>query len=693
LKTTEKKTTERLFYDESIEKSLIWDGGACVDKTSSRYASSDQISFRQDVLRCLLSIFSSTLFHRLSAFVTSPGQAGRIPNKFLELCCCSPETPHLGSLFYSLVNTIFTYDPTGSLPYSSVLLSDPQEELTEFACHVINNLLHYKPNTGSELGNIFLAYLQTMKNPKDFAFISKGFYTLFGNIIQANNTYLFNSQKMIEWYEEVVILLWKFLDENKAFKLFLCKDQGDQLPKLLFPLLYIIQTSRQDQSKFPLVQLCSFILLSLSGIREFGVALNSPFDQRTILQDLPLFTGNLAELLIIVFHRIIVTDSHGICRPLFDCFLTILCNISPYIKYLSMVGAGKIVSLFEAFCNKKFLYGQEKNHQYVILLLELMNNMVQYQYEGSIHLVYAILRQSKVFFELNEKPDIEEVKTIYRNRQLKLKELENRRVEDSQKRQQQAHENVGEVNENNGHEEEERKKKKNFGEGKQIVPGSNGQTTTTLADTKKKDTVSGNTSEMEPLNQQQASVEVKIEVVEEKIKVHLSSIDDENKDSKMNASSTDHQEKESSSSIQNHQQPVDDENKGIINKKEVASTQMVVNNEFVPNEEWLWSWRIRLPLKPIMTLLKVLEPEIQKICDNNADSTTEEDVLLYLKRTTLVGLLPVPHTIILRNFHTNSHIDAFITTYIWGLIYLRTLNPPMFDSAQIKLFTVNVVDK
>lgn len=71
---------------------------------------------------------------------------------------------------------------------------------------------------------------------------------------------------------------------------------------------------------------------------------------------------------------------------------------------------------------------------------------------------------------------------------------------------------------------------------------------------------------------------------------------------------------------------------------------------------------------------------------------TEEDVLTYLKNTTLVGLLPVPHTIVIRTFHTNVQIDTFLTTYLWGMIFLKNnSSPPMFDASIIKLFTVNTL--
>lgn len=67
-----------------------------------------------------------------------------------------------------------------------------------------------------------------------------------------------------------------------------------------------------------------FILLLLSGERNFGVRLNKPYTA-TIPMDIPVFTGTHADLLIVVFHKIITTG-HQRLQPLFDCLLTILVN-------------------------------------------------------------------------------------------------------------------------------------------------------------------------------------------------------------------------------------------------------------------------------------------------------------------------------------------------------------------------------
>lgn len=106
-----------------------------------------------------------------------------------------------------------------------------------------------------------------------------------------------------------------------------------------------------------------FILLLLSGERNFGVRLNKPYSGR-VPMDIPVFTGTHADLLIVVraplapgsggvggpqgprgchaafhtqvFHKII-TSGHQRLQPLFDCLLTIVVN-----------GKGPLVPAFPA---------------------------------------------------------------------------------------------------------------------------------------------------------------------------------------------------------------------------------------------------------------------------------------------------------------------------------------------------------
>lgn len=152
--------------------------------------------------------------------------------------------------------------------------------------------------------------MRSMVKAEDFKLCFKGISTILNNRIDALNTYLPSSQKMVECHEEMLVILWKLLEESKDFRIYACKVED--VTQILIPLLFFIYTSRQEQgklkymihwlysAKFPLIQISSFILLLLSGQREFGVSLNKPFDQKIPKLDLPIFEGNFAELLIIV---------------------------------------------------------------------------------------------------------------------------------------------------------------------------------------------------------------------------------------------------------------------------------------------------------------------------------------------------------------------------------------------------------
>jgi hypothetical protein len=84
---------------------------------------------------------------------------------------------------------------------------------------------------------------------------------------------------------------------------------------------------------------------------------------------------------VLVLHKLVVNGIDKLA-PLYNCFLTILCNLSPYAKSLCLLSAVKLVSLFELFTSPRFLYAAEGNHVYVQLLLETFNNVVRHSFLG-----------------------------------------------------------------------------------------------------------------------------------------------------------------------------------------------------------------------------------------------------------------------------------------------------------------------
>lgn len=59
--------------------------------------------------------------------------------------------------------------------------------------------------------------------------------------------------------------------------------------------------------------------------------------------------------------------------------------VSPYLKTLSMVASTKLLHLLEAFSTPWFLFSSPTNHHLVFFLLEIFNNIIQYQFDGKFN--------------------------------------------------------------------------------------------------------------------------------------------------------------------------------------------------------------------------------------------------------------------------------------------------------------------
>jgi len=360
-----------------------------------------------------------------------------------------------------------------------------------------------------------------------------------------------------------------------------------------------------------------FILLLLSGERNFGVRLNKPYSVR-VPMDIPVFTGTHADFLVIVFHKII-TNGHQRLQPLFDCLLTIIVNVSPYLKSLSMVAANKLLHLLEAFSTPWFLFSNATNHHLVFFLLEIFNNIIQYQFDGNSHLVYAIIRKRNIFHQLANLPT--DPATVQKPR---------RRIS-SRSSDKDAHASSSE------------------GEEK-----------------KPEDSASASGRSMPEMSADMSVKEVR-------------SPGSESESSDVEARST------------GEVTPPSTPGTTRTEKKAIGRSSSVTSSgPFVATPEWVQSWKQKLPLQTIMRMLQVLVPQVEKICIDKG-LTDESEIIKFLQHGTLVGLLPVPHPILIRKYQANSGTQMWFRTYMWGIIYLRNIDPPIWYDTDVKLFEIQRV--
>uniref|UniRef100_A0A672FQ87 Protein HID1-like n=1 Tax=Salarias fasciatus TaxID=181472 RepID=A0A672FQ87_SALFA len=614
---------------DSVESMQSIDSCEYIWESGVGFAQSPPLNYihdlnRSELLRLLLTCFSEAMY-------LPPSSDNSVLNPWVTFFC-SAENRHALPLFTSLLNVVCAYDPVGyGIPYNHLLFSDYREQLVEQAVQILIVTLEHdggvphRPPSPSSMEeqesagpeNLFVNYLSRIHREEDFDFVLKGLARLLTNPL--TQTYLPNSTKKIQFHQELLVLFWKLCDFNKKFLFFVLKS-SDVLD-ILVPILYYLNDARADQSRVGLMHIGVFILLLLSGERNFGVRLNKPYSIH-VPMDIPVFTGTHADLLIVVFHKIITTG-HQRLQPLFDCLLTIVVNVSPYLKSLSMVAANKLLHLLEAFSTTWFLFSAAQNHHLVFFLLEAFNNIIQYQFDGNCNLVYAIIRKRNVFHQLANLPS--DPGSIQKALQRKKKSPDVISRTSSQET----------VSMEGSH---------------PAVPAEPGTLKTSLV------AMPG----IDKLTE-------KSQVSEDGTMVSVP---------KPNSSHAVHSDQGAAAGTSDTES-----NSGRDNEQNSDSLQAC----FLLSK--VMSWKCKLPLQTIMRLLQVLVPQVEKICIDKG-LTDESEILKFLQHGTLVGLLPVPHPILIRKYQANAGTAMWFRTYMWGVVYLRNVDPPIWYDTDVRLFEI-----
>ena len=598
----------------------IWEAGVGFPRSPPSYGHIDQN--RTELLKLLLTCFSETIY-------TPPVEGKQMINRWI-CCFCSSENRHALPLFTSLLNTLCAYDPIGmGVPYNYVLFRDFREPLVVVCCQILIVTLDFQEkvdqdsessfgDTGNS-SNLFINYLSRIHRDEDFAFILAGICRLLNNPLQ--QTYLPGSIKKINFHQELLVFFWKLCDINKKFLFFVLKS-SDVLD-ILVPILYHLNDARADQSRVGLVHIGVFILLLLSGERNFGVRLNKAF-AAAAPTDVPPFAGTHADFLVLVFHRVI-TAGHQRLQPLYDCLLTIIVNVSPYLKSLSMTGASKLLHLLEAFSTPWFLFSAPQNHHLVFFLLEVFNNIIQYQFDGNANLIYTIIRKRQVFHQLANLP-IDSASLSKGTSKKRIKHLSS-------------------------------------------------LSSTSAEGVDSENITSSKTTEIGTLS---ASLDATPNLGNITSQVHNA------------ASPSDVPPVEMPSSAKSNDVSLSEDVTPNPDHTELTHEVLTEGNEWIPSSEWVSSWKSKLPLQTIMRMLQVLVPQVEKICIEK-NLTDESEILKFLQNGTLVGLLPVPHPILIRKYQANAGTTSWFRTYMWGVIYLRNIDPPIWYDTDVKLFDIQRV--
>lgn len=175
----------------------------------------------------------------------------------------------------------------------------------------------------------------------------------FSNLIDAQNTYLPNSVTQIEFYQELFILFWRFLQGN-AYFLDEVVSHPDFLSKIYVTVLYHFDYLKKDPTKCNLLYICVFILLTFSSNRDFSMLLNEPYNLQLQFDLKDFEGGTFGDLTYQVIHRMIKVGP-GILRPLYKSLVSVISNTAPYVKGLTKDSCECIFYLVKMFSNPDLL--------------------------------------------------------------------------------------------------------------------------------------------------------------------------------------------------------------------------------------------------------------------------------------------------------------------------------------------------
>lgn len=669
----------------------VWEPGVGFDSNINSTTYYDKT--RAELLRLLLTCFSTTLYE-------SPEDSLRHRNYSIEIFASS-DNRHVLPLFTSLLNTIFIYNPSKLLPFNHLLFEDVREELVELSLQILVAVLDYQFSSNDndkqskdDKRNLFIEYLSRIHRSEDFVFLIKGFKRLLNN--RLDQGYLLNPIKHINFDQELLILFWKLCNVNGKYMSFLLKTKD--ILDIAIPILYHLNKNFQDPTKTALIHIGVFNLLILSGERNFGVILNKQY-LSNVLMNLPAFTGSHADLMIIVVHKLILYGYK--LNQLFDFLLTILVNISPYLKALSMLASKCLIQLFEIFSSPFVIFTEPNYHQLVVFLLEIFNNLIQYQFDGNANLVYAIISKKELFLNLASLPTSS--CGIQRVLNKLIKKKQRHRLIEKLLEEQSQHNSL------QGCSSRASNQSIDYSQRIEATVSSNHSTASTSSVQVIKQEVSlvatpdicNVTQPIHPFEFDSVSLDTQPTTSSRE---HFINLDD--LISQSNKPTQQAQEEDSLKAdldgmeaifLKNHSQetivekettPTSDGSENQANYDTSESSLTEVPNKFEkwkPTAEWVEEWKQSLPLHTTLRMIEVLTPQIERLKQDNLGQQDEIETIKFLQNGTLVGLLPVPHPIVIRKYRTNNETKLWFRACTWGIVYVRN---SMWTDTSVKLIKI-----
>ncbi|KAF8212473.1 high-temperature-induced dauer-formation protein-domain-containing protein [Mycena galopus ATCC 62051] len=631
---------------------VIWEKG--IGTTSDPGPSHAYDGNKTEVLRLLLVLLSRQIYVSPAALFLKPSLytlhvVQKTPRRDVLTVLCSLLNTAMNSPLAIPTNLAGMAGKV--LPYNHLVFKgeDPRSNLVGICLQVLGALLDFqsgpardKPTTNDEAAptartNAFRYFLMKLHRTQDFAFILNGIVGILEQQMATMNILLPGAKKSVPYINETVIFFWKMIELNKKFRAYLL-ESDKSMDVVAYLLCYALEIKDRPH-QHGLCRALSYIVQTLSAEPSFGARLTKP-----VKAQLPSkwnAPGTAADFFINAVYAIVATTS-GQLNSLYPALVIALSNSAPYLKNITVTASARLIQLFTSFSNPLFLLADEGHPRLLFFMLEIFNSVILHNLSANPNLIYGILSAHKTFEDLG-------TFTLSRG----LREI--RRVQLAK--------------------EEQARKADTKGKGSQTPddePQPHEEKAKLLRHESENALSQNDSTEASPRPSQGQDPEISLDLPS-------SPTSSENI-----PGSTSGSEKARGKMKARRSQSLD--RNGSLDRVAAAG---VGRNGFVPTQEWVTSWQQGLPLDSVMLLISELLPKVQDMQASRHRATSTSAIVEFLGTATLQHVLPPAPPLAPRRFMWSDSSIVWLTSLIWGEIYVRGMTPlGIWNATNVRLFYV-----
>ncbi|CRH03821.1 conserved Plasmodium protein, unknown function [Plasmodium relictum] len=296
--------------------------------------------------------------------------------------------------------------------------------------------------------NVYLEMLRKLEL-SNVEYIYKGSL----NILVSYKLYIENYNENLLFIGNYLCLIWNIMNNNKLFIKYMKKNNSNIF---LFYILYIllcfnnqrkkeiqahanvkkneiitIDNKNVNEEKFiynnenfnhsnkcnefnirkidGIIYICLFIILKISSKSTICKKLNQMYDKKIklhFLKNIDQF-DNYVDFLVFVLYTLINDNIYFLkFERIIDMSITILTNISVYIKSMNTYSCECIINILKKILKKEWILSSQHHFYSLFLLLDFINNILSYNLNDNYNLIYMIIKNKDVFFSIHNLHDI-----------------------------------------------------------------------------------------------------------------------------------------------------------------------------------------------------------------------------------------------------------------------------------------------